>query len=442
VSASALPTPLLGTVINLTGAALAGLAVGVEREWSGHASGPTGRFAGVRTFLLLGLLGGLAGWAIDAGILAVAVTLLAGGLALSVVAYANATRRPRAPLDGTTEVAALVVLALGVVAGRGDVGLACGVAAVVVLALSEKTRIQQLLRRIGDRELRAAVRFAVMSLVVLPVIPSTPRGPGGVGPRTLWALVVLFSGLNFAGYLARRVAGAERGHAVTGLLGGLVSSTAVTLQFSRASRRDRAEGSALAVGVVGACTVLVARIALTSAALNRSVAVALVPFLAPVALAGLVAIAFGYSRVRTDAPRTAPTEDGRSPLRVRSALQLAALFLAATTVTAVAQRVWGAGGVLTSAAALGAVDIDALTVSMSRMGTTPAAAALGARGVAIGLLADTALKLGIVLALGAPGFRRRAAAGLAALTLAAAAGLWLGSVGAIQQAVGALLDTL
>jgi hypothetical protein len=123
------PTPTLVTAMNLSGAALAGLAVGVEREWSGHASGPTGRFAGVRTFLLLGILGGLAGWAIRGALVPVAVTLLAGGAAFTIAAYVSATHRPGAALDGTTEVAALVVLALGTVSGLGNVGLACAIEA-------------------------------------------------------------------------------------------------------------------------------------------------------------------------------------------------------------------------------------------------------------------------------------------------------------------------
>ena len=434
-------TPTLVAAMNLSGAALAGLAVGVEREWSGQASGPTGRFAGVRTFLLLGILGGLAGWAIRGALVPIAVTLLAGGAAFTIAAYVSATRRPDVALDGTTEVAALVVLALGTVSGLGNVGLACAIAAVVVLALSEKTRIQRLLHRVSDHELRSALQFAVMSLVVLPVMPATPVAPGGVGLRTLWALVVLFSGINFAGYIARRMVGLERGDGVTGLLGGLVSSTAVTLQFSRASRHEPGAAASLALGVVGACTVLVGRIALASAVLNPRVSLALVPYLAPMAVVGLVIVAIGLARpsrlptVQTSAAAGA-TE---SPLRFRSALLLAALFLAATTMTTLAHRYWGHGGVLTTAAFVGLTDLDALTVSMSRMGATPAAAALGARGIAVGVLANTAVKLGIVLAIGAPAFRRRTALGLLALGAAGLVGVWLGTAPVVRDTIGALI---
>src|SRR6185295_472094 len=138
-----------------------------------------------------------------------------------------------------TEVAALVVLAAGVIAGIGSIRLASGITALVTLLLVEKSRLHALVERIDDVALRSGVRFAVMALVVLPLLPEGPYGPlGGVRPRQLWVLVLFFSGLNFAGYLARRMLGEGRGHVATGFLGGLVSSTNVTLTFARASRVD------------------------------------------------------------------------------------------------------------------------------------------------------------------------------------------------------------
>src|SRR5258708_808862 len=133
--------PSLDIALRLAVAALAGLAMGVEREWSGHATGPDARFAGVRTFLLLGLLGGLAGWlALDGMQLLAAVVLLGAG-ALTVVAYAIAAQRTPTSIDGTTEVAALVAVATGATAGLGYMAMAGGIATVTVLVLAEKTRI-------------------------------------------------------------------------------------------------------------------------------------------------------------------------------------------------------------------------------------------------------------------------------------------------------------
>ena len=130
-----------------------------------------------------------------------------------------------------------------------------------MLLLVEKSRLHSLVRKIDDVGLRSGVRFAVMALVVLPLLPEGPFGPfGGVRPRQLWLLVLFFSGLSFAGYVARRIAGTGRGYLVTGLLGGLVSSTNVTFTFARSSRTDPALEGALALGAVAANAMLFPRL--------------------------------------------------------------------------------------------------------------------------------------------------------------------------------------
>ncbi|HEX6745961.1 MAG TPA: DUF4010 domain-containing protein [Longimicrobium sp.] len=409
-------------------AALVGAAVGIEREWSGHASGPHARFAGARTFFLLGLTGGVAGTLAGGPLLPLAVALLAGGAALSVAGYLAAARRrgDGEAVDGTTEAAALAVLALGTLAGTGEEALASGAAAVVVLALSEKARLHRAVRAIDADELRGALQFAVLALVVLPLLPDGSYGPlGGIRPRGLWIVVLLFSGLNFAGYLARRAVGAERGYGVAGMLGGLISSTAVTLHFSRLSRREPEMARPLASGVVGACTVLLPRIAVLTAILNPAVTVALAPYLAPPLLAGGAMVA--WSLLRPGPAAAAAPPQPRSPLNLWTAIQMAVAFQLVLYAVAFVRQTWGSPGVLASAAALGLTDMDALTLSMSRLGPTAAAAALGARAIAIGILANTALKLAVTLALGSPSFRRTAGAGLALMAAAVGAGLWLGA---------------
>jgi uncharacterized membrane protein (DUF4010 family) len=418
----------LDAAARLSIAALVGLAVGTEREWSGHASGPNARFAGMRTFLLLGLLSGTAGLCFAWGDSVAGGVLLSAGAAFVAVAYAMAVRRPEAGLDGTTEGAALVVLALGVLAGMGQMGLAAGAVAVVLLALGEKERLHWIVRKIGEREMRATLQFAVLALVVLPLLPTGPYGPlGGIRPRALWAIVLFFAGLNFAGHIARHAAGSSRGYGVTGLLGGLVSSTAVTLQFSRLSARDEALSGPLALGVIGACTVLVLRVFTAAAVLNREVAGQLVPYLLPSAIVGAVLI---WRAVRHPWPAAASPDarpDTQSPLRLWSAVQLAVAFQLAMLLLTAAQDLWGRAGVLTSAAALGLTDVDALTVSMCRSVSDGGAASLAAQGIAIGILSNTMLKLGLAMTLGSTRFRKAVAPGFAALAAAVVLGLWVGA---------------
>jgi uncharacterized membrane protein (DUF4010 family) len=370
------------------------------------------------------LLGGLAGWFIGNQLAGVGLMLLAGVISLTVAAYVMVARQGGEAVDGTTEMAALAVLVLGVIAGLGLPLVTSAIASVMVLALAEKSRIHSFVRRLGEPELTAALQFAVLALVVLPLLPSGPYGPyDSFRPRALWAVVLLFSALNFAGYLATRALGVQRGYSLSGLLGGLVSSTAVTLQFSRRSRDHPGAGRALGLGVLGACTVVVIRVAITVAVLNSPMALNLIRYLVPVFLCG--AVVFGAVYLRRDNGDVESTQPHLgNPLGLWSSLKMALAFqLVLFLVAFVSQRV-GAPGVLASAAALGLTDMDALTYAMTRLGTAPDVLALGARGVAIGLLANTSLKAAIAVLVGRGEFRWIAGLGLAVLGIASGLGLW------------------
>src|SRR5262245_39517292 len=155
-------------------AALGGAAIGVERQRSGHASGANARFGGVRTFTLLGGVAGVAGALAAAGQATLAAIVTAGAVALIVAGYVAASKHD---VDATTETAALVVVTAGVLAGIGQLALASGTIAVTVLLLIEKSRLHALVARLDDEELRAAAGFAVMAVVVLPLLPEGPFGP-------------------------------------------------------------------------------------------------------------------------------------------------------------------------------------------------------------------------------------------------------------------------
>ena len=222
-------------IVGLLIATLGGTAVGLERQWSGHADGPRARLGGLRTFTMLGALAGLSGWLWTIHLPAAGAALLIGAVGIIITAYVAASRHD---IDATTEIAALVVLAAGLLAGIGHHRLASAIIALESLLLVEKSRLHALVRRIDETGLRAGVRFAVMALVILPVLPTGPYGPlGGIRPRELWALVLFFSGLSFLGFLARRIFGPGRGYLLAGLLGGLISSTNTSLTFARSMIR-------------------------------------------------------------------------------------------------------------------------------------------------------------------------------------------------------------
>ncbi len=302
-------------------ATLGGAAIGLERQWSGHAVGPGARIGGIRTFTLLGMVGGVAGWLFRGGGGALAMALLLGAAALVVAGYAAASRRDH---DGTTEAAALVVLAAGALAGTEQYRLASAIIALSALLLVEKSRLHAAVARLADAEIRAGIRFAVLAIVVLPLLPEGPYGPwGGVRPRELWVWVLLFSGISFAGFILRRTVGERRGDFFAGLVGGLVSSTSVTFTFARTARGDAARSRTLAFGLLASCAVMYLRILGASAILNPGLAWELLPYLLPPFVATALLTTAGLRR-RVEAD--ASVHDPGNPLELRAALQMAALF--------------------------------------------------------------------------------------------------------------------
>jgi uncharacterized membrane protein (DUF4010 family) len=232
---------------------------------------------------------------------------------------------------------------------------------------------------------------------------------------------LFFSAISFAGYLARRAVGAHAAYPLAGLLGGIVSSTSVTLSFARASRHTQDARLALAFGVVAACTVLYLRVAVATAALRAELAVALWPYLTLPFLVGAAVLLLGarhlhQQREVVDAPR--------NPLQILEALQMAAVFQIVLVAIELVRRFGGDTGVIASGAVLGLTDLDALTLSMTRDAATAIPAAVAAQAIAIGLVSNTALKLGMAVVLGASGFRRVVGVSLAGMIMAILVG-WL-----------------
>lgn len=407
--------------IDITGlliAALSGTAVGIERQWSGHAAGPRAHFAGIRTFTMIGGLGGLSGTLWNQGLTGPAAVIVAGAAALNVAAYLRASRHD---VDGTTEVAALVVLTAGILAGTGLYRVASGVIALTCLLLVEKSRLHALVERIDNVGLMAGVRFGVMALVVLPLLPPGPYGPlGGFRPRELWALVLFFSGLSFLGYVARRILGPRQGYLVAGLLGGLVSSTNVTFTFAKASRAESSADRYLAYGTLAANAMMYPRVLVATAVLNLSLLPDVARYLA---LPGLVAVAAVAGGVRQSHEDEQTLSAMANPLQLTGALQMALTFQAMLMMVHLAEGVWGVPGVYASATLLGLTDVDALTVSMARGIANSVSLETAAVAITIGVMANTVLKLALTLLFGTSRFQRIAGGSLALMALATAATL-------------------
>ena len=275
--------PELAHLIGLGMALALGLLVGLQRGWAQRDREEGSRFAGIRTFALFGLGGGIAGVLYDHA-RGPAMALLVAACMLVVLGYAR-TARAEGPVSGTSGVVALLALASGFLAASGERLVGTAVAVVMVLLLSMREQLHGWVRRIDEREMISIARFAVIALVILPLLPDRPYGPYQAwNPRNLWMVVVMVSGFSFAGYVAARVLGPTRGIIATAAAGSVVSSTAVTASLATRLRDGTAGSAVAAAGIATASVVMFLRVLVLTAALA--------PFALP-ALALLVAPGMG-----------------------------------------------------------------------------------------------------------------------------------------------------
>jgi uncharacterized membrane protein (DUF4010 family) len=427
-----LPTLDQGVVGNFALALLIGALVGIEREKRKTEEGDVGT-GGLRTFVLFALIGAIAGWLSHA--LATPWILVGGLVAVAmaiVVGYAiEAHTRPGA-LGLTTELAAIAVYLLGAMTTLGYRELAVGLAIVTAAVLAYKQPLHGFVAKIGWSDVFAGLRLMIATFIVLPLLPDRAVDPWeALNPHTLWLLVLLISGLSLVGYVATRLLGAHRGAALTGVTGGLVSSTAVTLSFSRQSR-DQATAAgtgALAGGILLAWCVMFGRILVEVLVVNPQM---LTLLLAPVTAMGLIAAGMGglylwrglSRQSREPSPGTAEVPL-TNPFSLASAAKVAAFFAFVTLVVKIVQAESPGGGVYIVAALAGLTDVDAITLSMAEFakhGDTSVAV----RAIIIAALANTLTKCGMVLILAGPPLRRPIALATAAIVAAGLAALVLG----------------
>jgi uncharacterized membrane protein (DUF4010 family) len=412
-------TLVLADVVGLMVAILGGAAVGVERQRSGHATGPDARLGGIRTFTLLGTCAGLGGFLIKSGYAASALLVIGAALVLVITGYVRASMRD---VDATTEVAAVVVIGAGVIAGIGQIQLAAALTTLTVLLLAEKPRLHGFVARLDETIMLAAVRFAVMSVVILPLLPEGPFGPGpGFRPRDLWILVLLFSGLSFVGFITQR-ASSGGGYPLTGLLGGLVSSTSVSLTFARLSALHPQHAAALATGTVAASTVLFIRVAVVVAILNRTMLPELAGYLLVPGLAALVTLALAWRSMRQVEEQATVL---RNPLQLRDALGMAVLFQVVMYIVYYMKVRIGDVGLMASGFVVGLTDMDALTMSMTRTVGDGVTIQVACRAIALGIVANSLMKSVIAVVIGSPRFKWQAGGSLLAMAAAGAATLAL-----------------
>jgi uncharacterized membrane protein (DUF4010 family) len=403
-----LPLPAAAEVLQSLATALAlGLLVGLQREWV------RSQVAGIRTFALLTLFGALAGliglafggWVIAAGFLAFAAMVILGNLG---------ERKQQDPDIGlTTEMAMLVMFAVGIIIMLGHRLEAMVVAGVVMVLLHSKKRLHAMVYRIGEDDLREIARLVLVGLVILPVLPNRAMGYLNVlNPFAIGLMIVLVVGISLTGYLAGKFLGCDRGALLAGLLGGLVSSTATTASVARRSQ-GRGAGSLelAAVCVIASAFVFLRVLAEIRVAAPAHWTALLPPLLAMTVWFVLVA-ALTYLRARRHG---GVGVEEAPPSELKGAVVFGLLYALVLVGLAAARQHLGPVGLYVTAALSGLTDMDAITLSTAQLvSTSHLEAATAWRLILVGGLANLLFKMGLIAMLGAPALRRAALPALAA----------------------------
>lgn len=350
----------LGTALAL------GLLVGVQRGWVQRKAAAGTRFAGVRTFGLFGLAGGIAG-VVQAIAPPLSFVVLAAAGALVVLGYWRTSAPGGESLSGTSGLAEVLTMACGYLAGLGALAVATVATGAIVAVLALRPVLHRLVRSFDEREMLAIGRFALIALVVLPLLPNSPFGPlGAWRPRQLWLVVVLVSGFSFAGYLAAKWLGAAKGLLAMAASGSLVSSTAVTAAMAGRHRAGEDNPDLLNSAIALASAVMFVRVM----ALTAGLAGFALPTLAASAIPGMVVslIAAAWLRRRagklTAASAPVPV---RNPFDLKPALLMMAMVMAFTLAARWVLVRYGDRGLAVVLAITGTIDVDSAIITMGSL---------------------------------------------------------------------------
>ncbi|MBD3640659.1 MAG: MgtC/SapB family protein [Marinobacter sp.] len=387
------------TIINLAVALLLGAIIGLERGWDAREQKAGERIAGIRTFALIGLLGGVS------GVLAREITewafpvLLICVVAMGIVAYSERLEHIR-NFSITGMVGMVLTFCFGTIAVVVDPVMATAAAVVTAIILDNKEEIHGWVNKLKAHELDAALKLLLISVVMLPLLPDEAMGPGGVlNPREIWWMVVMIASISFVGYFAIRVAGTRKGILFTSLFAGLSSSTALTLHFARQSARTPELSPQFASGILIACGTMFPRILVYCFVINRD----LLPLLIwPVVV--MTALLYGPAlliwRRNSEKLRVSQPTLNQNPLDLTSALVFGLLLTAILLLGEFLKNWLGDAGIYLLAASSGVADVDAITLSLTRMSNDSLAMGTAVVGIVLAAAVNNLVKSGMAWGIG------------------------------------------
>lgn len=415
--------PELDLFSRLAVALAIGLMVGIERGWKAREVEDHGRAAGLRTFGLSGLMGGICGvLGVQLGAQIVGIAFLAFSAVFGAFGWLEA--KSKGSLSVTTLIAGMLTFLLGALATVGDVTVAIAAAVSMTVLLALRTQLHTWLAKVTWEEIRAGLILMVMSFLLLPILPNHAIDPwGAVNLHEVWIFAIMMALISFTGYVAVRIFGDRLGVIVTAAAGGLASSTATTLTFARMGREHPGAVNLLVGGILISGAVMALRVGAIASALNPNLVGPLAVTLGSAAVVlVMTAMVFMLPVNRRSTEGTKPELTISNPLDVATSMKLSAFIIVVMLAAELVQRVWGNAGVLVVAAASGIADVDAITLSIARMDTT---AQLATQAILLAATVNTASKASMAAWIGGRAVGLRVGmASIVSIATACGAYLW------------------
>lgn len=388
-------------------ALLIGALIGLEREFF-QQKRESPNFAGIRTFALIALMGAVAAFLVeDFGNITVILTL-SGLILLISVGYLGTIYIKKMVTGITTEITAILTFMFGVLVMTDYTMFAIVLAVLVTLILAFKGTLHGFVRNMSTEDIFVTLKFALVAAVILPLLPNRTIDPWGLfNPFQVWLMVVLVSGIGFSGYVLMKILGTSKGIYISGLFGGLASSTATTISFSSASRQYPGMAIHYARAVILASTVMFPRIFILILLIHPPLAIKVLIPLLVMLLSGLVYIFFFQNKSLDEEGAVHPDFTITNPLKLSTAIKFGLLYAVVSIVVDIAQRFLGSSGVYLVSFVAGITDVNAITLSISRLTSTiQLSLNVAAIGVIIAALVNTLAKGVISFISGSPELRR------------------------------------
>lgn len=387
-----------------------GLLIGLEREYS--SQGRQASFAGARTFPLFALLGFLAMYLTQLFSVWVFVIAFAGAIAFVLSSYIVMARKEI--YGATTEVTVIITFITGALVQLDQYAAAVSVGVVVTLLLSLKWQFKELVGNISHQDIFALLKFLIMLAIVLPVLPDAFFGPFSVlNPRHIWYMVVLISGVSFFGYILVKTVGSEKGILLTSALGGMASSTAIAWDYAHKSKQQEEYSRNYTIGILLASTIMFPRVFGIVYFLNQALAISLILPIGILTLSGVIIVLILIKYKPLDSMTT--EVEIKNPLNLSDAAKFALIFSAVLLLVKVGEMYLGAQGVYIVSAFSGLMELDAITISMTKFSTDSATGFIAGNAIISAMLTNTLFKAALCFFIGNKSMQKITIIGFGAL---------------------------